>query len=268
MDASCLSPLLSRRSAATVAKQRLPWRFAPAQTYDAAANPDGLISFGLAENVRVPPTRPCPPVAHRLPQKLVAADVESFVNRAVSATPTLWYRRRRTRADGALQVRFESQQCSYAFSAAGGRRFTAALAVHLNESLRPHRPITADHIRVTGSATPLHEILAWALADPGHAILTSRPVYGRFELDFGNRADVDVVYADTDADTCFDAKVVVAKFDEAIARSEAQGVTVKAVLIVNPHNPLGRWLLAAFPPRRDPDAPQGNATPRRRSSPS
>lgn len=68
--------------------------------------------------------------------------------------------------------------------------------------------------------------------------MTSRPVYGRFELDFGNRADVSVVYADTDAENVFDEDVV-DKFEDALVKSEAAGVKIRAVLIVNPHNPLG-----------------------------
>lgn len=137
------------------------------------------------------------------------------------------------------QVRFESQQFSYGFTLAGGPRFPKALAVHLNEYLQPHEPITAEHIKVTGSATPMHEILAWGLADIGDGILTSRPVYGGFEQDFGNRAEVSVVYAETDADNCFHHDVV-DKFEEALRRSEKQGVKIKALLIVNPHNPLGK----------------------------
>ncbi|EFY95481.1 1-aminocyclopropane-1-carboxylate synthase [Metarhizium robertsii] len=191
---------LSKRSAASLEKQSLPWRFAPSQTYDAEKNPDGLISFGTAEN------------------KLITSNVESFVNSA---------------------VKFESQQFTYGFSLAGGARFPTALAVHLNEYLRPYTPITADHIKVTGSATPMHEILAWGLADPGDGIMTSRPVYGRFELDFGNRAEVSVVYADTDAENVFDEDVV-DKFEDALVKSEAAGVKIRAVLIVNPHNPLGK----------------------------
>ncbi|PHH65767.1 hypothetical protein CDD81_1494 [Ophiocordyceps australis] len=191
---------LSKRSAATIAKQHLPWRFAPSQTYHRLTNPQGLISFGTAEN------------------KLVTGDVENFVNSA---------------------VKFESQQFTYGFSHAGGPRFPAALAVHLNEYLKPHEPIVADNIKVTGSATPMHEILAWGLADAGDGILTSRPVYGRFELDFGNRANVNVVYADTHAENCFQEDVV-DKFEEALLTSEQHGVSIKALLIVNPHNPLGR----------------------------
>jgi hypothetical protein len=44
---------LSKRSTASLEKQSLPWRFAPPQTYDAEKNPEGLISFGTAENVSV-----------------------------------------------------------------------------------------------------------------------------------------------------------------------------------------------------------------------
>lgn len=42
---------LSKRSAASLNRLDLPWRFASAQTYNARTNPDGLISFATAENV-------------------------------------------------------------------------------------------------------------------------------------------------------------------------------------------------------------------------
>lgn len=93
-------------------------------------------------------------------------------------------------------------------------------------------------IQCVGAATAMHDILAWGVADPGDGILTSRPVYGRFELDFGNKSQVRVVYADTDAENSFD-KDVVDRFEEALAKSKETGVDVKMVLIVNPNNPLG-----------------------------
>lgn len=45
-------------------------------------------------------------------------------------------------------------------------------------------------------------------------------------------------YADTDAETCFDESVV-DKFEAALRELTGRGATPKAVLIVNPHNPLG-----------------------------
>lgn len=42
----------SARSQATAEFLSAPWRFATRQTYDKETNPDGVISFALAENVR------------------------------------------------------------------------------------------------------------------------------------------------------------------------------------------------------------------------
>ncbi|KAM5377331.1 hypothetical protein ACJZ2D_005150 [Fusarium nematophilum] len=127
----------------------------------------------------------------------------------------------------------------YRGSHAGGPRFPKALAVHLNEYLQPHSPIAPEMIQCVGAATAMHDILAWGVANPGDGILTSRPVYGRFELDFGNKSQVRVVYAETDARNAFQDDVV-ERFEEALVRSRNTGVNVKMVLIVNPHNPLGK----------------------------
>ncbi|RFU81793.1 pyridoxal phosphate-dependent transferase, major domain [Trichoderma arundinaceum] len=127
----------------------------------------------------------------------------------------------------------------YGYSTAGGQRFPKALATHLNEYFHPFKPLTGDDILATGTATALHEILAFSLGDPGDGILICRPCYGRFELDFGNKAELSIVWADSDAETCFRPEVVKA-LDEALLQSNAAGTKIKALLIVNPHNPLGR----------------------------
>lgn len=84
----------------------------------------------------------------------------------------------------------------------------------------------------------MHDVLAWALADSQNAFLVSRPVYGRLELDFFNRAGVIVEYADTTPHDCFDEDVV-DKFEAAIQDCASRGVKVKALFIINPNNPLG-----------------------------
>lgn len=42
----------SNRSAVTVARMGEPWKMAAKHTYDAQTNPEGMVSFALAENVR------------------------------------------------------------------------------------------------------------------------------------------------------------------------------------------------------------------------
>lgn len=107
-----------------------------------------------------------------------------------------------------------------------------------NDYFNPYQPISGDNIKVTSAATALHEVLAFSLADPGDGILISRPMYGRFELDFGNKAQLRIVNPDTTAEDSFHEKVV-HKYEKAIQNADNDGVKVKALLIVNPHNPLG-----------------------------
>lgn len=44
--------MLSSRGLNNVNELSRPWRFTPTATYDPDTNPEGLISFGMAENVR------------------------------------------------------------------------------------------------------------------------------------------------------------------------------------------------------------------------
>lgn len=169
-------------------------------------------------------------------QALVTDEVVDFVNKHVSC-PTD-FRDNTHLHSRDPKTKLSAEALLYRGSVAGGPRFPRAVAAHLNEYLAPHTPIAADTVQCVGAATAMHDVLAWAVADPGDGVLTSRPVYGRFELDFGNKSQVRVVYADTDAEDCFDESVV-DRFEEALRRSRADGVEVKMVLIVNPNNPLG-----------------------------
>ena len=108
----------------------------------------------------------------------------------------------------------------------------------MNDHFDPYERLTGDDVKATSAATALHEILAFSLAEADEGILISRPYYGRFELDFGNKAELKVVAAETYAETCFNPDVVDA-YEKALVDSNAAGVPIRALLIVNPHTPLG-----------------------------
>lgn len=109
----------------------------------------------------------------------------------------------------------------------------------MNETFNPVSQIQASDIQVFDGATALHSLLSFSLAEAGDAVLASRPVYGRFELDFGNEHNVKILYADTGIEDGLRPSVVEA-FEDACSRAEKEGVRVKAVMLVNPSNPLGR----------------------------
>ena len=120
----------------------------------------------------------------------------------------------------------------------GGPLFQAAMASHINDYFNPHTPVEPKEILTATGLTPIHDMVGWSLADPGEGILVSRPCYGRFELDFGNTDDLNIVYADMKGVDPFAADVV-ERYQVALDQSSRSGLNVKAVLIVNPHNPLG-----------------------------
>ena len=120
----------------------------------------------------------------------------------------------------------------------GGPRFPRVMATHLNEYFNPHSPVEFGHILTASGLTAIHELVGRSLADPGDGLLVSRPIYGRFELDFGNTAGLNIVYVDSDGIDSFSPSIVT-QYQKAFDLSAAKGVHVKAILIVNPHNPLG-----------------------------
>jgi 1-aminocyclopropane-1-carboxylate synthase len=121
----------------------------------------------------------------------------------------------------------------------GGTRYNTAVAAHINAHFQPHVPIQPSQVLTGGGLTAIHEMVALSLGDPGDGILVSRPIYGRFELDFGNTAGLEICYADMNGVDVF-AEAVVERYEEAFEKAAQRGVKIKAVLIVNPHNPLGR----------------------------
>lgn len=189
---------LSLRGQSNADQLSIPWRFAKAHTYDPITNPHGLISFATAENC------------------LIQKELHDFISKVT--IPPASFR--------------------YAFCTGGGPRLPAAFATHINEYFSPYWAVEGDDVKVTAAATGLHDVLAYSLCGAGEGILTSRPYYGRFEIDFGNKAGVSLIPVDTDHENCFDEDVV-DTFEKKLRESEEQGVKIRAVLVVNPHNPLG-----------------------------
>lgn len=89
-------------------------------------------------------------------------------------------------------------------------------------------------------------MLGYSLAECGDGILVSRPVYGRFELDYGVESGVEMVYADTATEEAF-SPISVEKYELALKAAKERGQNIRAVLLVNPHNPVGELCMPLHP---------------------
>ncbi|KAF2964933.1 hypothetical protein GQX73_g8650 [Xylaria multiplex] len=169
--------------------------------YDAVKNPQGAVRFEGAENW------------------LMHSELAEFI-------------------DG---VSFDQSCCAYGEGYTGSSRLRKAMAHHLNTHFAPAQAIDAEEITFAAGVTNLNEACALVTCNPdaGEAIMLGRPVYGAFSLDLCMRTGVELEYVsvgDRDQFTPDCVAAFEAGYDAAIAR----GRNIRALIICNPHNPLGR----------------------------
>ena len=128
--------MLSKRGNINASDLDIPWRYVDSGVrgcYDPDKNPTGVITqLTSADN------------------HLMKTELLEFIETSFKLT---------------------EQALGYSFSSGGGQRLPASLAAHLNEYWSPQRLLSGEDIMLTGSATALHEILGFSLADSGQGIL-------------------------------------------------------------------------------------------------
>ncbi|WP_083472966.1 aminotransferase class I/II-fold pyridoxal phosphate-dependent enzyme [Frankia sp. R43] len=103
--------------------------------------------------------------------------------------------------------------------------------------------IDPDHLVVVSGVTGALDVIATVLCDPGEAIVVPAPYYSAFDVDLVGRSGARLLPAPVRADQDF--QVTPDVLDEALAGARARGVTVRAVALASPGNPVGHVL----PPR-------------------
>jgi 1-aminocyclopropane-1-carboxylate synthase len=127
----------------------------------------------------------------------------------------------------------------------GSLRCKTAIARFLNRHLSASLPIESADVVVTNGVASAMEHCSWAICDPGDGILLGRPYYRGFLGDLGLRPNVRVVPVSFDTRDPLDVSSVAA-YERTLLTSLEQGVKIKAVMLCNPHNPLGRCYSREF----------------------
>lgn len=105
---------------------------------------------------------------------------------------------------------------------------------------RPAMPILNEHIVFTNGVTSLNAICALSLTNPGDGILLGQPIYGSFTGDLRVPSDCQLIYTPFHGDDPFTVDAM-ARYEETFLKARDElGVEIRALLICNPHNPLGR----------------------------
>jgi len=59
------------------------------------------------------------------------------------------------------------------------------MAAHINRYFSPHTPISPSEVLIANGVSAICGMLGFVLGDPGDGVLLMRPIYGKFENDWG-----------------------------------------------------------------------------------
>ncbi|KAJ5107102.1 hypothetical protein N7456_003777 [Penicillium angulare] len=108
-----------------------------------------------------------------------------------------------------------------------------------SKQFSPHIPLHPSHVTVTSGVSNALECTAWGLFDEGDHLLVSRPYFNAFRTSFSTRAGVGLLEVKLGEIDAF-SFAAVEHYEEALLSARKEGITVKALLLCSPHNPLGR----------------------------
>ncbi|KAM0276829.1 hypothetical protein ACHAQH_006364 [Verticillium albo-atrum] len=122
----------------------------------------------------------------------------------------------------------------------GSKALRTAIAGYVNPHFKPATPVESQHVSATSGVGLAAEALAFSLLDRGDGVLLGHPYYGQFPADMATRAERD--YSDAHNNPFSSDAIEV--YEQVLVKSNKSGIPIKAVILCNPHNPLGR----CYPP--------------------
>ncbi|KGB77237.2 hypothetical protein CNBG_3075 [Cryptococcus deuterogattii R265] len=170
--------------------------------YDCMLNPKGIVSLGVAENF--------------LMQKQC---MELF--------------------SSALHNNITPLDLSYGDSLWGSRRINKALSGFFNEWFNPAEEVLPEQIITGVGCSAVLDQLFFNILDEGEAVLLAAPYYTGFDRDLISRGRVKLIPVHLSPEQTFGPESL-ELFEQVYNTVTAQGIAVRAVIVCNPQNPLGR----------------------------
>lgn len=131
---------------------------------------------------------------------------------------------------------------TYGTDLSGSIRVHKALCDFVNDPegvFKPLVPLQPKHIICGAGVTALLDMLAFHVADEGDGILLAAPYYAGFNGDLKLRNSVQAIPVFVPRKDWF-TPTGLETFEETYEAYTAKGVKIRAVILCNPHNPIGQ----------------------------
>ncbi|KXS93313.1 hypothetical protein AC579_844 [Pseudocercospora musae] len=149
-----------------------------------------------------------------------------------------------------MEEKIDSFAAQYAFGQAidygpvmGPPSLSKAVARFVNHHFKPATAVKSTEILVTNGASSMIDLVAFNLCDRGEGIMVLTPTYMMFKHDLCARTGIEFIGVSASVDDQFSARYapqLVKVLENAIVESQRNKILVRALLICNPCNPVGR----------------------------
>ncbi|XP_053116848.1 1-aminocyclopropane-1-carboxylate synthase-like protein 1 isoform X2 [Hemicordylus capensis] len=125
----------------------------------------------------------------------------------------------------------------------GIKRFREEIAKFLTIYAKAPTALDPEHIIVMNGCCAAFATLSVVLCDPGDGYLIPAPYYGGLNSKtwlYGEMQPVHVpLFSEVTDEKSQPFQLTIEKLETALQRAEEQGIRVRALILINPHNPLG-----------------------------
>ncbi|KAG0284236.1 hypothetical protein BGZ96_011378 [Linnemannia gamsii] len=169
--------------------------------FDFKANPNGIINLGVAEN------------------QLMTAELRNIFSSVDTADPKLF---------------------GYGESPSGSTLLRSHFANNVfNQFFKPCDPVTGEQMVLTAGCSATVDNFTFCVCDPGDGILITTPFYGGFNTDIMVKSKAKVIAVHLEGVNPFGLEQI-QLMQDAVDNARSEGTRVRAFVLSNPHNPLGR----------------------------
>ncbi|GAA5891126.1 hypothetical protein JCM5296_004900 [Sporobolomyces johnsonii] len=134
--------------------------------------------------------------------------------------------------------KLEYHDFTYGTSLSGSVRLFAALRHLFDTHFKARTPVLREHVVAGSGCGSVIDLLVSVLADEGDGILVSTPHYNGFTFGFSCRDGVEAVGVRLEEGKEASVEALEA-YEHKLRECEAKGQKIRAVMLCNPHNPLG-----------------------------
>ncbi|XP_032804894.2 1-aminocyclopropane-1-carboxylate synthase-like protein 1 [Petromyzon marinus] len=117
------------------------------------------------------------------------------------------------------------------------------MARFLTDYCKAPRPLDSENVVVVNGCGSLFTALSAVLCDPGDGILIPTPYYGIIDEDIRHYSGVRTVHVPLSGvpseDETHPFQLTVPKLETALEAAKKEGMRIRAVILINPNNPLG-----------------------------